>query len=186
VGPMTARRVAAALATAVAILVSGAACAALDPARLSEEKPVDPATVLAARPRLEDVVARYAQMQERMRAQLDAELGPFRWLRFREETESGCGREFPWELGGHTLHGALWGVEAAIPDADWARAREIVAGIGAGYGFVTDGVQLDRPGHHLLTGMDHALGASYQFGSEVFVTLRVTSGCHLPTATGAR
>jgi hypothetical protein len=183
---MTARRVAAALAAAVAVLVSGAACAVVDPARLFEEKPVDPAIVLAARPRFEDVVARYSQMQVSMLAQLDAELGPFPWVQFQPEADSGCDREFPWELGGRTLHGALWGVEAAIPEADWARAREIVAGVAAGYGFVTDGVQIDQPGHHLVTGMDHDLGASYQFGSEVFVTLRVTSGCHLPAATGTR
>jgi Lipoprotein confined to pathogenic Mycobacterium len=147
---------------------------------------VNPAATLSARPRLEDVVARYEVMQQRIRDRLDAELGPFGWYRVREESPSSCGYDFPYELGGRTVIMAPWGFDAPVPDADWPRAQEIVAAVAAEYGFVTAGADVGPPGHHLTGGIDPDLGASYEFGSQVFTSIDVTTGCHLPAATGRK
>jgi Lipoprotein confined to pathogenic Mycobacterium len=141
---------------------------------------VNPAAVLAARPALEEVVADYEEMLARIRVALEAELGPLGWRRFRDRTPSTCGHDFPYELGGRSVHLAPWGFDAPVADRDWPRARRAVAEVAAGYGFVTAGLQIDGPGRHVAGGIDPVLGASYDFGTQRATTLQVSTGCHLP------
>jgi hypothetical protein len=150
--------------------------------QLSEEERMDRVAELAARPRSEDMVARYEQMQQRIRDQLDTELGPFQWRQFREQSTSNCGFDFP-VPDGQIVNLATWGFTGAIPDTDWPRAADIVTAITAEYGFNSTGLDIDTPGRHLITGTDTTLGAQYDLGTEVNTTMRVTTGCHLPAHT---
>jgi hypothetical protein len=143
---------------------------------------VNPAAVLAGRPPLEDVVADYERMVERMRDAVDAELGPRGWRRLREPTPSSCGQDFPYELGGRSVHLAPWGFDAPIADQDWPRVRAAVAQVAAEYGFAAAGLQIDGPGRHVTGGIDPVLGAGYDFGTGRHTTLQVSTGCHLPAA----
>ena len=68
---------------------------------------MDPQTGLDARPRTGEMVARYEQMQQRIRDQLDADLGPFPWQVRSEGDRTGCGGEFA--------------------DPDWHRDRPTIA-----------------------------------------------------------
>ena len=142
---------------------------------------MDPKAVLAARPTSAQAVARYEQMQQRMRTRLDAELGPFRWRQVIAGEDGGCGAAFPPELGGVVVYLPSWGFDANIPDDQWPRAKEIVTAIAAEYGFTTPTLQVDEPGRHTSTGADTLLGAQYDFGTQAATSLQVTTGCHLAT-----
>jgi hypothetical protein len=135
---------------------------------------------LAARPRLEETVARYDEMQQRIRDALDAELGPMGWIQRRDQTPSGCGHDVPADLGGRSLFMAPWGFDAPIPDQQWGRAVQIVSEITGEYGFTTAGLAIDEPTRHLINGVDADLGARYEFGSRRTTLMQVTTGCHLP------
>lgn len=170
---------------AALVLVACAAaggCAGTD--RPTPEERVDAEQTLRSRPTLEDTVARYEQMQQTIRARLDAAIGPFPWNRRREGSEGTCGRDFPVTFGGRNLALPPWGFDGAIPDRHWARAAGIVADTAAEYGFATAGLQIDQPGYHQLNGVDTTLGAHYSLGTEINTSMQVTTGCHLPASAG--
>jgi hypothetical protein len=173
------RRAGTGLALLVAALAACGCSALVDPV---QEAPVRSYDDLTARIRLDEAVARYEQMQQRIRDQLDAELGPFAWRQVFDASPRHCGPDFPPDYGGRILGLAAWGFDAPVGDADWPRARDIVAAVAAEYGFASAGVQVDEPGRHVTGGVDAELGASYGFSTQVNTTLRVTTGCHLPTA----
>jgi hypothetical protein len=170
---------AALIATLVALLCVGCSI----PGQLAQEGTMDAQAELTARPRLEEMVARYDEMLQRIRDRMDAELGPFTWFEHRPRSWGTCGSDFPFQLGGRTTSSPLWVFEGNIPDDQWSRAQHIVADVTAEYGFATAGLQIDTPatpGHRVTGGVDTTLGAYYDFSTNVNTTLRVTSGCHLP------
>lgn len=144
------------------------------------EEPMDPRAELASRPSSEEVVARYEEMQQRIRDRIDAEIGPFGWYRVRDTSFSTCGFDFPHDLGGQTVGIGPWGFDSGIPDADWPRAQQAITEITAEYGFTELGVQINAPGRHKTTGADPVLGAYYEFGTEINTTMQITTGCHRP------
>jgi hypothetical protein len=125
-------------------------------------------------------------MLQRIRDRLDNELGPFPWFEADPRSLNTCGRDFPFQLGGRTTSSPLWGFQGNIPDDQWPNAQCIVADITTEYGFATMGLQIDtpatpdKPGHHVTGGVDTALGAYYDFSTNVNTSIRVSSGCHLP------
>jgi hypothetical protein len=144
---------------------------------------MDPQTGLDARPRTGEVVARYEQMQQRIRDQLDSELGPFPWQVRSEGDRAGCGGEFAGSPG-VVVYLPRWGFEGGIPDADWPRAKQIVTDITAEYGFTTATLQIDRAGDHETSAADEALGAQYNFATQANTSIAVTTGCHLDDERG--
>ena len=176
-------RVAVVLTALLALL--GVGCGA--PGEPTQKDIMDARSELAARPPVEDMIARYDEMLQRVRDRLDADLGPFAWYEADPRSWSGCGWDFS-GLGGHNTSSPLWGFDGNIPDDRWPHARQIVADIAAEYGFATAGLQIDTPaapgapGYHLSGGVDTALGARYSFGTQVNTSLRVTTGCH-PSAS---
>jgi hypothetical protein len=144
----------------------------------TEEGPaMDPAAELAARPSSQEIVTRYEQMELRIRDQLDAELGPFAWEVKRNGEQGGCGANFP-NLGGVTTYLPSWGFDGNIADGDWPRAKQIVTGIIAEYGFTSPTLQIDKPGQHETSAADLALGAQFDLGTKVNTTMQTTTGCH--------
>jgi predicted LppA-like lipoprotein len=139
---------------------------------------------LTARPRLEDITARYDQMQQRIRDRIETELsgsvGLLGWRQIRDGSRSTCGYDVPVEFGGRTLFMAPWGFGHSIPDAQWARVTQIVTDIIGEYGFIPAGLSIDKPGHHVFNAVDTTLGASYDLGSQVATSMQVSTGCHLP------
>jgi hypothetical protein len=145
------------------------------PTRQEQEELVEPVD-LAARPALEQVVARYEEMQQRVRDRLDAELGPFAWEQRDEPSRSLCGAEAP---GADRVYMGSWRIAGGVPDRDWPRARDILLGTATEYGFTAPGMAIDAPGNHRTTAADPALGALFDFRTQVDAVMRVTTGCHL-------
>ncbi|OLT14075.1 hypothetical protein BJF78_19900 [Pseudonocardia sp. CNS-139] len=179
---------------AFVLLVSAAlsaACGLPDtlglPREPTEEEIMDARAELAARPGIEEAIARYDEMLQRIRTRIDAELGPRIWYESRPRSWSGCGDEFS-GLGGHTASGPAWAFAGSVSGDLWPRASRIVADVTAEYGFITAGLQVDdasliptAPDYRTANGIDSTLGAHYRFGTEVNTTLRVTTGCHPST-----
>jgi hypothetical protein len=76
---------------------------------------------------------------------------------------------------------AAWRFDGSVPDGDWPRVRDIATTVAAEYGFTATGMQIDTPGHHRTTAGDPALGALFDFRTQVNTIMQVTTGCH-PTA----
>jgi hypothetical protein len=133
---------------------------------------------VTGRPGLEQVVARYEQMQQRIRDRLDAELGPFAWEQPRPESRSPCGAH---DSEGVRMFMAVWTFDGNVPDRDWPRARDIVTTVAAEYGFTTAGMQIATPGHHRTTAADPTLDALFDFRTQVNTLMQVTTGCHPAT-----
>jgi hypothetical protein len=171
-----------ALAAALTVVLAGCGIELSDtPRELSQEERVTQQAELAARPSLETMVARYEEMQQRIRDRLDTEIGPFAWKVVRDGDQGGCGANFP-GMGGLTRDLPPWGFDANIPDTDWPRAKQIVTEITAEYGFETPTLQIDRAGYHKTTGAGLELGAHYELGTQINTTMQVTTGCHLREA----
>lgn len=146
---------------------------------LSQEPPMDPQATLAARATSAQAVARYEEMQKEIRDHLDTAVGPFRWEVTGKGTRASCGGDLS-RTDGVVVYMDPWGFDGHIPDADWARAKEIITTIAARYGFTVPTLQIDKPGHHETTGTDPNIGAQYSFGTQVNTSIQVTTGCHPP------
>jgi hypothetical protein len=168
------RRAAGSLAAIVAAVVLLVGCAGgSDEERLAE---------LAARPSMEEMVARYEVMLARIAQRLSDELGPYPWERYDNASSAGCGFDFPPGSGGDTRSLRDWQFDGNISDADWPRAEQIVREVVVEYGFTPFPGAVDRPGHHITNAADTELGASFRLGTQVNTSMGLATGCHLPDA----
>jgi Lipoprotein confined to pathogenic Mycobacterium len=138
---------------------------------------------LRQRPSIEETVRTYQEMIGRMQRQLDATLGPHTWRLRGDMGGAGCA-DFPGS-GGSTRSLADSYFEGNLPDADWARAVEVIAGVGREYGFGDPVTVVNRPSDHEITAQD-AYGGTYVFGTAVNTILTGRTGCHLPQAELAK
>jgi hypothetical protein len=136
-----------------------------------EDTDSGPNALLAGRPNITVITARYDEMQQLIRDGLDAALGPFTWRQNRDGDTATCGREFN-GTGAEQVYMKPWGFAGSIPDEDWPRAKQIFTTIAAEYGFTIPGADPDQ-------------GAVYDFGSQVNTNVQITTGCHLPAGSGA-
>lgn len=146
---------------------------------LSQEPPMDPQATLAARPTSAQILARYEEMQKKIRDQLDTALGPFPWKITGKGDHAGCGGNLS-NTNGTVVYMDPWGFDGHISDADWPRAKQIITTIATQYGFTAPTLQIDQPGHHETTAVDPVLGANYNFGGQIDTSIQVTTGCHRP------
>jgi hypothetical protein len=165
----------------LAALLLLAGCATGSPGHLTEEERVDRATELATRPPSDEAVARYEQMLQRIRDQLDTELGPYAWHPFHDQERGTCGSDFP--MPSQVVRLQSWGFDSPI--ADWPTATRIVTTIATEYGFTAPEATIDKPAEnsqqhdlHRLVGTDPDLGADYQFTTNVNTIIGITTGCH--------
>ena len=172
----------AALVLTLAVGGSLAACAGPDPSPdPPPEARVTAPSRLAARLSMEQALARYEEMQGRIRDLLDVAAGPFRWGIRRDASRDLCGGEFG-DSDGIVTAMAPWGFDGGISDADWPLVRKIVTEVTAEYGFETPTLAMDEPGRHSMSGADLESGATYDVGTEINTSMGVTTGCHLPAA----
>ena len=142
-------------------------------------QPRDPAAEIAVRPTSQTMVARYDQMQEEIRNQLDAAIGPFKWETHRSANQAPCEPPYS-ETDGITVSLAAWGCQGGIPDPDWPHAKQIIDTITAQYGLTTPTLQIDQPGRHQTSATDPHLGAYFEFGTAGNADMQATTGCHRP------
>ncbi|MCI2417705.1 LppA family lipoprotein [Saccharopolyspora sp. K220] len=140
----------------------------------------DPRSVLQQRPSMEDVTARYEEMQQKLRDRLSAELGlATPWENDGDIGEAACqGEEFS-QIDGAEEHSlARWVYRGSIPDSQWAQAERIADEVSSEYGFVEREVVVNRPADHKVEIRD-GFGAALQFGTAVNTILSLRTGCHL-------
>ena len=148
------------------------------------EGPVDPRAELMARPSIEEMTARYQQMHARIRAEVDAVIGPRRWRQFQPSSRTPCGFDFPREYDARAFSLEDSGFSANIADDRWPQVEGIVLAVAREYGF-TDPAELriNQPGRHQVGAVDRTLGANVSFGTQKVTIMSTSSGCHLPAAS---
>ncbi|MDI2032547.1 LppA family lipoprotein [Saccharopolyspora sp. TS4A08] len=140
---------------------------------------LDPRSALQQRPSIEQIIAQYGQMQERLRDLLDHLVGPLRWAVSTPETRVDCTEFAGSDAESRVLES--WRAAEPIADHDWPSAVSIVRSITAEYGFGEPEIIVNRTGDHEITGND-SYGAVYTFGTAKATILTLTTGCHLPSA----
>lgn len=159
-------------ALALAVLAPGCASAGSERGNMDQQL-----ATLAQRPTIEQITARYEEMQARLRDRLSAEVGPLQWVKRESAGRAGCA-DFP-DLEGESRTLDRWASEGNLPDAQWERAVAIAAEVTGEYGFSAPEAIVDRPGDHEITGSD-PYGGGYQLGTARNTVLMVSTGCHLP------
>ncbi|MGP4019239.1 LppA family lipoprotein [Saccharopolyspora sp. 5N708] len=138
----------------------------------------DQRSVLQQRPSMEEVTAKYEEMQQKLRDRLSAELGlATAWVNDGDAGEAGCA-EFP-DVAGAEKHSLdRWLYQGNISDSQWPQAERIADEVSSEYGFTEREVVVDRPADHKVEIRDD-FGAALQFGTAVNTILSLRTGCHL-------
>ncbi|GAA2811738.1 LppA family lipoprotein [Saccharopolyspora taberi] len=167
------------LGKALPLIAGGALLAACaTPSAPNDEGPMeDPRAALRQRPSIEEISARYDQMQQRLRDRLSAEVGAAGWEVSAPVSRAGC-TELPEVHDAESWVLDSWKSPGNLPDAEWSRAVAIVGEVTGEYGFGAPEAVVDRPGDHEITAKD-PFGAVYQFGTASNTMLMVSTGCHL-------
>jgi len=139
----------------------------------------DGPAALRQRPSLEDQVERLTTMRDEMRSQLAAELKLTSWKGMGDENAAGC-EDFP-GVGGQTRFLEALLLDSGVPDAQWQDAVQVLARVGARYGFGAPDTVLDTAGRHEVV-LKGQYGSLVRFGTQAKATLAVETGCHLPAA----
>lgn len=134
--------------------------------------------MLRERPSIEDVSARYRQMQQRLRDLLDEAVGPLGWTLIEPALTQRC-PTFPAVDEAESRVLESWRAPRTIGDDDWPWAARVVESVTGQYGFSRPEIIVNRSGDHEITGND-TYGAVYSFGTATGTELGVTTGCHLP------
>lgn len=136
---------------------------------------------LINRPSIEEISARYSEMDTRLQQELSRVYPSMRWEKGQDITRAGCADfdAFADTAEGWTL--AIWVAEGNIPDAAWPRAEQVFAQVTGEFGFGPPRVLADRPAQHDVTTSDQ-YGATYTFGTGKRTTFSGSTGCHLPQA----
>jgi hypothetical protein len=161
------------LATVCVIAALAAGCAGQPEGGDMDEQQA----TLAQRPTIDEIAARYKRMQAELRQRLADEVGVSPWRTISELIGSGCG-DFPDVPTAESRSLASWGSDGNLPDARWPQALAIITEVTGNYGFAPPEIIVDRPGDHVIVGVDQ-YGATYDFGAALNTSLGVSTGCHL-------
>lgn len=135
---------------------------------------------LMSRPDINQVVASYTDMREKLAQQLTTEFGIGSWQNLHDGRESGCANEFPnvdrYDVVRRNLDRLSSG--QTLSSEQWAKAVEVISNLANSYGFTRTGPRVDKPSSHYLTVLDQ-YGAELFVGTEQQTVISVTTGCHL-------
>lgn len=136
---------------------------------------------LMRRPSIEEVTAQYNEMHGRIQDELTATFPWMRWVQMQEGVRAGCTAfdSFSEVAQSNTL--GIWTTDGTVPDADWARAQQVIADITREYGFTPPETVVSRPSDHQIVGKD-SYGGNYRFGTAKTTVMNGSTGCHLPQA----
>lgn len=135
---------------------------------------------LMSRPDINQVIASYKEMQQKIAQQLTDQLGLGNWQDKHDGEQSGCANEFPnverYDVVRQYLNSLS--TDKSISTEQWSRATSIASQVASGYGFTRSGPSVDKPPHHNITLLDQ-YGAELFVGTEQRTVISVTTGCHL-------
>jgi hypothetical protein len=147
---------------------------------------------LMKRPDLDQAVARYEEMYQKVRDQITAIVPSLKWRLANPATRASCGFDFAAvnadlrKDDAEIKSLANWMAEGKIPDAQWDAALAAVNGILRTYGFDSGPIVVkDQPSDHYVT-FRAPEGSEVTFGTAVNTGLTVRTGCHLTTEAKTR
>lgn len=135
---------------------------------------------LMRRPTIDEAVARYTQLQTKLKDKLSADLGITGWReRPGTSSEGGCQPAFTIDSGdARQQHLTTWFTDAKVADNQHDAAKTTVAAVVKEYGFAEVSLDLSRPGD-LQYNLKDQFGAELGFGSAKNTILTLDTGCHL-------
>ena len=135
---------------------------------------------LMSRPDINQVIASYTDMRDKLAQQLTTEFGMGSWQSLHDGRDSGCANEFPnvdrYDVVRHNLDRLSNG--QILSTEQWSKAVEVASNVANRYGFTRIGPRVDKPPSHYLTILDQN-GAELFVGTEQQTVISVTTGCHL-------
>ncbi len=142
---------------------------------------------LESRPDINQIMANYTDMRDKLAQRLTAELDMGDWQDLHDGRESGCANEFPnvdrYDVVRHNLD--RLSNDRSISTEQWPKAVEIISNVASTYGFNRTGPRVDKPPSHYITILDQ-YGAELFVGTEQQTVISVTTGCHLTPQAKAR
>lgn len=144
----------------------------------SHEQKIDE---LLQRPDIEQVLAKYTEMEEEIIKQLSDEVPSLTFYKVENSgLGGGCGFEYS-GIGEWTAKKQGLGTNKSdgnLPDEQWPEALKIVTDISTQYGFGNPRAFQDEPGMHHVVFSDR-YGAGLRFSTAVNTLVAITTGCHL-------
>jgi hypothetical protein len=146
----------------------------------AKERPLLTQADLDARPPIAEMQDRYEQMLERVRAAIDAAIGPRHWHVDNKSASYGnCGDlNFEPNVIGRNITLPYWQFDQPITDAEWPAAKRAVLDVLGQYGFRPGGMVGDTGGEHQLNAYEPGYGGYFNIMNMVHTVMRVSTGCH--------
>lgn len=134
---------------------------------------------LMQRPDIESMQSEYLALLEKIRGRLVSDVGIEPFIPDDEGIGgSGCPGDMSQVREAEVRYMRSGRSPGNISDADWPRAKELVAGLAREQGLDTVKVVVDRKGDHEVAIYDD-YGAELIFGTAKNTILSLTTGCHL-------
>lgn len=133
--------------------------------------------MVAQRPSMESVIARYSQMRAEMFAALAEAFGEAGWADAPNSPGWGRSSAGSEDTEAEAVGFVTQSFTGTYPVGQWHSAAALVGAVGKRYGFEDVTVVADSPGDLTITGED-ALGGRYTFGMAVNTIFSLRTGAH--------
>jgi hypothetical protein len=134
---------------------------------------------LDARPPITEMQDRYEEMQQRVRAAIDAAIGARGWHENTHRASYGtCGRNFEPNVVGRNVTLPSWQFDRPVTDTEWPAVKRVVLEVLGQYGFQPGGMSVDTGGNHELNAYETGYGAYFTIGNKINTVMQVSTGCH--------
>jgi hypothetical protein len=146
----------------------------------SKERPLLTQADLDARPPIAEMQDRYEEMQQRVRAAIDAAIGPRPWGEYTNRASYGtCGdRNFVPNVIGRNITLPSWQFDGPITDIEWPAVKQAILGVISQYGFRAGGLAIDTGGEHEFNAYETGYGGYFTIGNKINTVMQVSTGCH--------
>jgi hypothetical protein len=179
------------ITAAVCMTLAVSACGPDVPPETNVSQKTQQFNGLMQRPDLDQAIARYEEMYQKVRAQITAIVPTLKWHLANPATGASCGNDFAavnadLRKDDAEVKGlANWMAEGNLPDSQWEQATQAVARIAQSYGFDNGEIVVNRPSNHEIVFHDQ-YRAELNFGTAVNTTLLLRTGCHLTSEAKRR
>ncbi|QNG20928.1 hypothetical protein G4H71_09035 [Rhodococcus triatomae] len=133
--------------------------------------------LLVQRPSLEEIEARYAAMQEEMKASVVAVAPQVEWSTSDEVRQGLCSGELSGSRATE-IKFPTWMWMWTSADQEWPAMLDAVSSVASRYGFTDPNTVAGQSGNRDVRLYDE-FGGQVRFGYNVNLTLSVHSGCHV-------
>ncbi|MGW4529290.1 LppA family lipoprotein [Amycolatopsis sp. NPDC004378] len=173
------------LAAALCLTLALSACGPDVPPETTVNQKAEQFNQLMKRPDIDQAVAQYEEMYDKVRTKLSALVPSLKWRQTDDISGSGCGNDFAAVNAGLRAYDAVerglpnWVADGKVPDDQWEAAQAAVDNTLRSYGFDSGPIVVkNQASNHYVT-FRAPDGSEVTFGSAVNTGLTVRTGCHL-------